>query len=31
MKLFELMVKDDNPTGLRKYIGPLFPIGDEYY
>ena len=31
MKLFELMVKDDNPTGLKKYIGPLFPIGDEYY
>ena len=31
MKLYELMVKDDNPTGLRKYIGPLFPIGDDYY
>ena len=31
MKLYELMVKDDNPTGLKKYIGPLFPIGDEYY
>lgn len=31
MKLYELMVKDDNPTGLKKYIGPLFPIGDDYY
>ena len=31
MKLYELMVKDDNPTGLNKYIGPLFPIGDDYY
>ena len=31
MKLYELMVKDDNPTGLKKYIGPLFPIGDEFY
>ena len=31
MKLYELMVKDDNPTGLKKYIGPLFPIEDEYY
>ena len=31
MKVYELMVKDDNPTGLKKYIGPLFPIGDDYY
>ena len=31
MKLYELMVKDDNPTGLKKYIWPLFPIGDDYY
>jgi hypothetical protein len=31
MKLYELMIKDDNPTGLKKYIGPLFPIEDEYY
>lgn len=31
MKLYELMVKDDNPSGLKKYIGPLFPIDDEYY
>ena len=31
MKLYELMVKDDNPTGTRKYIGPLFPIGEDFY
>lgn len=31
MKLYELMVKDDNPTGTKKYIGPLFPIGEDFY
>ena len=31
MKLYELMIKDDNPSGTKKYIGPLFPIDDEYY
>ena len=31
MKLYELMIKDDNPSGTKKYIGPLFPIDDEYF
>lgn len=31
MKLYEFIDKDDNPTGIKKYIGPLFPIGDLYY
>lgn len=31
MKLFSSVAHDDNPTGLRKYIGPLFPIGDSFF
>ena len=31
LKLYEFIDKDDNPTGIKKYIGPLFPIGEEYF
>ena len=31
LKLYEFIDKDDNPTGIKKYIGPLFPIEDEYF
>lgn len=31
MKLYEFIAKDDNPTGIKKYIGPLFPINDDYF
>ena len=28
MKLFDFIGYDDNPTGIKKYIGPLFPVGN---
>jgi hypothetical protein len=31
LKLYEFIDKDDNPTGIKKYIGPLFPIEDEFF